>query len=77
MRNSSSFPAVDTIAVGGTVTWSFLGGNHNVQSTGSPSFTSSVAPTSGNYPITFNSVGTYLYECFIHGSAMSGRIVVR
>ena len=76
-RNLSSNPAVDTIAVGGTVTWAFAGGNHNVQSVGSPSFTSSVAPTAGNYPFTFNAAGTYLYECVVHGSGMSGRIVVR
>lgn len=77
VRNASANPAVDTVAVGGQVTWTFQGGNHNVQSTGSPAFTSSAIQTSGTYVFTFNSAGTYLYECAVHGSGMSGRIVVR
>src|SRR5437016_3861350 len=42
--NGSSNPAVDTVAVGGTVTWTWATTEalpHSVQSTGSPSFTSS------------------------------------
>ena len=77
-RNGTSNPAVDTIAVGGTMTWTWAGGDHGVGSTGSPSFTSqTVAQTSGTYQVTFNSAGTYTYDCIIHGTAMSGRIVVR
>jgi plastocyanin len=81
-RNSSTNPAVDTIAVGGTVTWTWgLTGiaEHSVRSQGSPSFTSS-ATKLGNgqkYSFTFASAGTYVYDCAIHGSRMTGRIVVR
>lgn len=75
--NLTQNPAVDTIAVGGTVTWQGQGGNHTVQSQGSPSFTSSGTLGSGTYPFTFNVAGTYQYDCAIHGPLMTGRIVVR
>jgi plastocyanin len=76
--NNNTEPAVDTVRVGGTVTWTWAGGlNHNVQSTGVPSFPNSITQGAGNYVFTFNSAGTYLYECIVHGSLMSGRVVVR
>ena len=68
---------VDTIAVGGTVTWSWAGGSHSVQSTGSPSFTSSGIMMSGNYSHTFTTAGVYRYDCAVHSSLMTGTIVVR
>jgi len=77
-RNGTSNPAVDTIGVGGTMTWVWAGGDHGVGSTGSPSFTSQTsAQTSGTYQVTFTSAGTYTYDCIIHGTAMTGRIVVQ
>lgn len=75
--NLTQNPAVDTIAVGGTVTWQGQGGTHTVQSQGAPSFTSSGTLGSGTYLFTFGVAGTYQYDCAIHGSAMTGRIVVR
>src|SRR2546425_1013870 len=75
--NLSSNPAVDTIAVGGTVTWSWAGGSHSVQSTGSPSFTRSGIMMSGNYSHTFTTAGVYRYDCAVHSSLMTGTIVVR
>lgn len=83
--NSTANPAVDTIAVGGTVTWTWaaLATNlHDVQSSGSPSFTSSqlTAQPFTYGPITFPTAGTYIYHCTQHGSptiGMRGRIVVR
>lgn len=78
-RNSTNNPAVDTIAVGGTVTWQGQGGNHTVLSQGSPSFTSSGSSAlgTGTYAFTFNATGSYDYICSIHGGIMSGRVVVR
>jgi len=78
-RNSTSNPAVDTIAVNGTVTWTWAAGSisHSVQSTGSPSFTSSATQTSGSYSFTFTATGTYQYDCVVHGTGMTGTIVVR
>ena len=75
--NGTSNPAVDTVAVGGTVTWNWVGGSHSVQSTGTPSFTSSGIQPSGTYEFTFTTAGTYSYDCAVHGPAMSGQVVVR
>jgi len=79
VRNGSLNPAVDTLAIGGTATWSWLGGNHGVQSTGVPSFVSSATSDSvGNeYILQFNTAGLYGYNCSVHGDAMTGRILVR
>jgi len=77
--NGTTNPAVDTVAVGGTVTWTWISGNHSVESLGTPSFTSSsVSATPGNtYAFTFTTAGTYQYDCSVHGSSMTGTIVVR
>lgn len=77
--NLSSDPAVDTIAVGQGVLWRWANGTHSVESIGVPSFTSSaVSSTVGNiYIVTFAAPGTYVYDCAVHGTAMSGRVVVR
>ena len=77
VRNTSQNAAVDTVAVGGTVTWTFSAANlHNVQSIFSPSFTSSALMTTGTYVVSFPNAGTYQYDCQVH-SSMTGRIVVR
>jgi plastocyanin len=78
VRNNTQNPAVDTVAVGGKVTWTWGGAiGHSVQSTGTPTFTSSTIKTSGTYAFTFTAAGTYTYDCAVHGIAMTGRIVVR
>ena len=79
--NGSSNPAVDTVAVNGTVTWTWAAGAdlpHSVQSLGSPSFTSSgiLSGTGNTYQFTFTAPGTYQYDCAVHGQLMTGRIVV-
>jgi plastocyanin len=81
-HNGSSNPAVDTVAVNGTVTWTWAGNEslpHSVQSTGAPSFTSSAIQTGAGkvYNFTFTAPGTYQYDCAVHGPSMTGRIVVR
>ena len=90
VQNSVFSPLVDTVAAGGTVTWTWaatLGVQHSVTSTGPTSFTSdpagAVASPHSYGPITFNTPGTYFYYCIIHGSPgnppsqMSGTIVVQ
>ncbi len=79
VRNNSLNAAIDTVAVGGTVTWTWSGFNpHTVESLGPPSFTSSGTKTgSGTHAISFGVAGTYTYDCAIHGGAMSGTIIVR
>jgi plastocyanin len=78
VANGTANP-VDTVAAGGTVTWSWAVGSipHSVQSQGSPNFTSSMLMSSGNYSFTFPAAGTYHYDCISHGTSMSGTVVVR
>lgn len=76
-RNNSENAAVDTLAVGGTVTWTFTGSvQHSVRSLGTPSFTSSGLLTTGTFERTFGAAGTYQYDCQVHAN-MTGTIVVR
>jgi plastocyanin len=81
-RNGTVNPAVDTIAAGGTVTWTW-GSNgavsHSVQSQGSPGFTSSAIQTAAgsSYQVTFPAAGTYRYNCVVHGNSMTGTVVVQ
>ena len=75
--NGSSNPAVDTVAVNGTVTWTWASNEslpHSVQSLGSPSFTSSAvqAGPGKTYKFTFTAPGTYHYNCAVHGNLMTG-----
>jgi plastocyanin len=81
-HNGSANPAVDTVAVGGSVTWTWTNtGNvpHGIQSPASPSFpTGPVLTGDGStYRVTFNIAGTYQYDCVVHGTMMPGTIVVR
>jgi len=80
--NGSSNPAVVTVAVGGTVTWTWTSSGsvpHSIQSLGSPSFTSSAVETGdgSTYQVTFSTAGTYQYDCGVHGTMMTGTVVVR
>ncbi len=81
-HNRTIDPAVDTIPVGGTVTWTWVSGpavQHSVLSTGALSFPSS--PLQGGvglaYKVTFTQPGVYPYTCVRHPTVMRGRIVVR
>jgi probable HAF family extracellular repeat protein len=79
-RNTSVRPAVDTVPAGTTVTWEWIaGGGHNVQSIGSPGFASSpsMSTRGSKYRVTFNRAGTYQYNCSIHSTVMTGRVVVK
>jgi plastocyanin len=74
-RNGTSDPAQDTIAAGQTVVWVRTGAlGHTVESTGSPSFTSS--GLFDVYALMFSTTGTYTYQCNPHGSGMTGEVVV-
>jgi plastocyanin len=81
-HNGSQNPAVDTIAAGDSVTWTWnAAGSHSIQSTGLPPevFRNSVvmAGASSSYTVTFRTPGTYAYDCAVHGAAMTGVIVVQ
>ena len=81
-HNGTANPAVDTVAVGATVTWTWTNNqrvSHSVESEGSTAFASSPI-MSGNgqtYAVTFTTPGTYQYDCAVHGTQMNGTIVVR
>jgi plastocyanin len=77
-HDGSQNPAVASIAVGATVTWTWSGSlRHSVQSTGTTSFTSSQIMSSGTYAVQFNTPGTYHYNCAVHGASMSGTVIVQ
>ncbi|HEU5184273.1 MAG TPA: hypothetical protein VFU01_06875 [Gemmatimonadaceae bacterium] len=76
-HNGTSNPAVDTVAVGDTVTWTWRGDlPHSVRAAGgafagSPTFTGN-----GTHRVAFTTPGVYQYDCREHGNLMTGRIVV-
>lgn len=81
-HNGSQNPAVDTIAAGQSITWTWnAAGSHSIRSTGTAPeiFRNSVvmADANSSYTVTFNTPGTYPYDCAVHGAAMTGRIVVQ
>jgi plastocyanin len=81
-HNGSVNPAVDTVAAGGSVSWTWTSTGavpHSIQSLGNPAFPSSAILTGNGsvYRVTFRTAGTYRYDCAVHGSMMSGTIVVQ
>jgi probable HAF family extracellular repeat protein len=81
-RNWSTDPAVDTVAVGTRVTWTWVTGpavQHSVQSVGTPGFPSSarLGGVGVTYSVTFTQAGSYRYNCVVHPGNMTGRVVVR
>ena len=81
-HNGTQNPAVDTVAAGTTVTWTWTstgGTAHSVHSEEAPTFTSSNILTGNGqtYTFTFTTPGTYQYDCAVHGTAMTGTIVVQ
>ena len=78
-------PAVDTLALGGTVTWQWDASTHDVTSYGAPGFPSLASHTGSQAPQTiFPVAGTYKFVCTNHGtsdgttcSGMCGRVVVK
>lgn len=77
-RNGSRDPAVDTVMVGTDFLWTGVAGTHTVRSLGTPSFVDSgnLRGAGSSYTMSFATPGTYRYDCEIHGSDMTGRIVV-
>lgn len=74
-------PTTVTVASGGTVTWTWASGSiaHSVMWLTAPGTlpTNSAIQSTGTYPITFTTPGTYTYQCAVHGSAMTGQVIVR
>ena len=75
--------ARDTVGVGGTVTWVWVGQNHNVTSAFGVT-TSGTHDAPHTYSMTFDTPGTYTYRCTNHSqlvvdliNGMAGIVVVR
>ncbi len=88
VSNNAFTPGDLTVSAGTTVTWTWnscTGGDgygagqtcvsHNVTFDQGPP--NSVTQSSGTFTRTFAVAGTYPYHCTIHGTAMSGRVLVR
>jgi plastocyanin len=68
-----------TVAVGDTVVWTWAGSNpHSVTSDdGLFDIPSDGFQTTGSGSYTFNQAGTFTYVCRVHGTAMSGTVIVQ
>lgn len=73
-------PATCNINVGDTVTWTLLGGLHNVSADDGSFRSGAVSGSWGPFQFTFTSAGSYPYHCELHGGAgglgMSGVVNV-
>jgi plastocyanin len=80
-HNGSCNPAVDTIAVGDSVTWTWVNTGaspHSVQFGANPNLSSNILTGPGTtYTAKFTAAGTYDYDCAVHGTQMTGRVVVQ
>lgn len=72
-------PASVTLAAGGTVTFKWADGPHGVHFTSGPGTLPATSATmsSGTVDYQLNNVGTYTYNCTVHGNSMTGTIVVK
>ncbi len=76
VQNNMFTPQVDTVAVGGTVTWNWVGIGHNVTPDAALPTASGTQDTPFTYDFTFLAAGTYNYHCTNHPPGMVGTIVV-
>ena len=70
-------PGTVNITTGTTIVWTWAAGNYAQHSvTFNDGNGSSAAKTTGTHQRTFQSAGTFTYYCEVHGTAMSGSVVV-
>lgn len=79
--NGNTFtPRTLSIAVGDTVTWTWVANNHSATSgtPGAPSglFDSGIRNNGSTFSFTFTTAGTVAYYCRVHGAMMTGTITV-
>jgi plastocyanin len=92
VSNNAFSPANLAVASGGRVTWTWdscakdpygdpYGGSRESCVSHDVTFDQggggSPVQSSGTFSRTFTTPGTYAYHCSIHGSSMSGQVVVR
>ena len=70
-------PATVNINTGTTVVWTWANGNYASHSvTFNDGNNSSATKASGTHQRTFTVAGTFTYYCEVHGTGMSGSVVV-
>lgn len=77
--DSQSGSSTTTVRVGQTVMWNWVSGSHSTTSgvCCSPDGRwDSGVRSSGSFSMTFSSAGSFPYFCMVHGSAMTGMVVV-
>jgi plastocyanin len=71
-------PASTTVAPGTTVTWTWTGNStHNVTFANTQLSGSGDKSNGSTFAKKFDTVGSFAYQCTIHGSSMSGTIIVK
>ncbi|HYC49541.1 MAG TPA: plastocyanin/azurin family copper-binding protein [Gemmatimonadaceae bacterium] len=76
VQDNAYNPQSMTVAAGTTVTWVWSNGYSAHSVTFADGVNSASAKLSGSHQRTFSTAGTYNYSCSVHGSAMSGSVVV-
>ena len=85
LDNNSFSPSTLTVTAGTTVTWKWpqcTDGGYSTCATHSVTFddgsnVASSTQSQGQFTRTFATPGTYKYHCSIHGTSMSGQVVVQ
>lgn len=88
LADQSFNPGTVTVPAGTTVTWQWpntcsdgYGGYYTCPTHGvvfdDGSNIQSATQSSGTFTRTFSAAGTYKYHCAVHGTAMSGQVVVQ
>ena len=77
VRDNSYAPAATTVKVGTTVTWSWAAGNYSSHTVTFADGAASADQATGTYERTFNTAGTFNYQCAVHGASMSGSVTVQ
>jgi plastocyanin len=67
--------STSTITVGTTIRWAWVDATHSTTSN-TGIWDSGEHGTPFNFPRTFNTPGTFPYHCTVHGSMMSGTVIV-
>ena len=71
-------PQTTFVHPGGSVTWVWVNGVHGVVSDDQPAaFPPSAEQSGGNYVVMFPTAGQFGYHCSVHGTMMSGVVIVQ
>ena len=71
-------PQTTFVHPGGSVTWVWVNGVHGIVSDDQPAaFAASAEQSGGNYVVMFPAAGQFGYHCSVHGTMMSGVVIVQ